>query len=321
MSRRELARLRATDEFGVYDDLPQGEVLEVRSADGTPIHTEVFGPANGYPIVLSHGICCAIPFWANQIAALSPEYRVIAFDHRGHGRSGRPPADGWTVERLADDLDAVLRATLRPGERALIAGHSMGGITIQAWAHLHPENVARFADSVALINTTPGDLTQSMGATLSEGRMRKPLSTIVDHLFPFLFERFSGLPVPKRLPLRTALMSPIAIGAAAHPAARALIQELILTTPARTRGSFIRMLSTLHDGDLNAAALTPPTLVIGSRNDRLLGFAPSQRLAARSRNSLGLVELAGGHCGPVEHPDAVTAELRRLISAGTSITA
>lgn len=66
--------------------------MAVRAADGTKLHTQVFGPADGYPVVLAHGITCAIRVWGNQIAELANDYRVIAYDHRGHGSSGCPSA-------------------------------------------------------------------------------------------------------------------------------------------------------------------------------------------------------------------------------------
>ena len=40
--------------------LPPGKTMIVHSADGTRLHTEVFGPANGYPIVLAHRITCSL---------------------------------------------------------------------------------------------------------------------------------------------------------------------------------------------------------------------------------------------------------------------
>ena len=122
--------------------MPKGRTVDVRSADGTRIHTEVFGPEDGYPIVLAHGITCAIRVWANQIADLACDYRVIAYDHRGHGRSDAPKRRGYGLDFLAADLDAVLDATLAPGERAVIAGHSMGGIAITSWSQRYPGRVA-----------------------------------------------------------------------------------------------------------------------------------------------------------------------------------
>ncbi len=103
--------------------------MTVRAADGTRLHAEVFGPPDGYPIVLTHGITCAIRAWTYQIADLSHDYRVIAFDHRGHGRSGVPRSKDYTLKHLASDLDSVLDATLAPHERAVVAG------SLDGWHH------------------------------------------------------------------------------------------------------------------------------------------------------------------------------------------
>lgn len=76
---------RSSGATQIPDVLPPSRTLTVRAADGTPLHTQVFGPPHGYPIVLTHGFVCAIRAWAYQIADLAGDYRVIAFDHRGHG--------------------------------------------------------------------------------------------------------------------------------------------------------------------------------------------------------------------------------------------
>src|ERR1700735_2163719 len=94
--------------------MPPSRTVEVRSADGTRLHTEVFGPEDGYPIVLAHGITCAIRVWAYQIADLATEYRVIAFDHRGHGRSGIPRRGGYGLSHLASGGAALVAATPAP---------------------------------------------------------------------------------------------------------------------------------------------------------------------------------------------------------------
>ena len=72
-----------------------------------PAHRGV-RPEDGYPIVLAHGITCAIRVWAYQIAELAGNFRVIAFDHRGHGRSGIPRRGGYSLSHLAADVDACL---------------------------------------------------------------------------------------------------------------------------------------------------------------------------------------------------------------------
>src|SRR6478609_8867357 len=145
--------------FAAAEALPRGRVVPVRAKDGIRLHTEVFGPEDGYPIVLAHGITCALRVWAYQIADLSTDYRVIAFDHRGHGKSAVPPRrHRYSLDILAADLDAVLEATLAPAER-------------------YPERVPERADAVALINTTTGDLLRHVQllpvpAPLADARVR-----------------------------------------------------------------------------------------------------------------------------------------------------
>jgi pimeloyl-ACP methyl ester carboxylesterase len=58
--------------------------------------------------------------------------------------------------------------------------------------------------------------------------------------------------------------------------------------------------------------LTVPTLVIGSRYDRLLPIGASRRIAADAPNLTSLVELPGGHCAILEQPDEVNRQLRAL---------
>src|SRR5262249_19648972 len=84
--------------FNGVAEMPTGRPITVRSGDGTRLHAEVFGPYDGYPIVLSHGITCALRVWFHQIADLSVDHRVIAFDHRGHGRSEVPRRDGYSLD-------------------------------------------------------------------------------------------------------------------------------------------------------------------------------------------------------------------------------
>ena len=88
--------------------LPRSRTVDVRAADGTRLHTEVFGPDNGYPIVLAHGITCAIRAWSYQIAELARDQsgergelgRTITGGNRGFG--GRAGAGEIARTRLAE---------------------------------------------------------------------------------------------------------------------------------------------------------------------------------------------------------------------------
>ena len=303
--------------LAVVDEMPTGRVVEVHSADGTRIHTEVFGPDDGYPIVLAHGITCSIRVWANQIADLSRDHKVIAYDHRGHGRSGVPALrgrrNGYGLDFLAADLDAVLAATLAPGERAVIAGHSMGGIAISSWSQRYPQRVRQCADAVALINTTTGDLLRNVNflpvpPALVGGRVRAA---------GLLLKRLGAAPlVPGSVQQSRRFVAALAVGRHADPAIADFVFDLFAQTPAAGRGGWARVLvDSLGPKHISLRNLTVPTLVIGSRDDRLLPVGSSRRIAADAPNLASFVELSGGHCGILEQPDEVNQLLRQLIES------
>lgn len=303
--------------LAVVDEMPAGRVVEVHSADGTRIHTEVFGPDHGYPIVLAHGITCSIRVWANQIADLSRDHKVIAYDHRGHGRSGVPPLrgrrNGYGLDFLAADLDAVLAATLAPGERAVIAGHSMGGIAISSWSQRYPQRVRQCADAVALINTTTGDLLRNVNflpvpPALGGGRVRAA---------GLLLKRLGAAPlVPGSVQQSRRFVAALAVGRHADPAIADFVFDLFAQTPAAGRGGWARVLvDSLGPKHISLRNLTVPTLVIGSRDDRLLPVGSSRRIAADAPNLASFVELSGGHCGILEQPDEVNQLLRQLVES------
>ena len=224
------------------------------------------------------------------------------------------PARGYSLDCLAADLDAVLEATLRPGERAVIAGHSMGGIAISSWAERYPERVPQRADAVALINTTTGDLLRHVQLLpvpprLAAARVRAGGT---------LLKTFGAAPLVRAAerPSRR-FVSTLAVGRDADPAIAEFVFELFAETPPAGRGGWARALvdslgTHQHIGLRN---LTVPTLVIGSEKDRLLPIASSRRIAEEAPNLAQFVELPGGHCAILERPDAVNKQLRGLVES------
>ena len=300
--------------FAAADALPRGRAVSVRSKDGIRLHAEVFGPEDGYPIVLAHGITCAIRVWAYQIADFANDYRVIAYDHRGHGRSAVPARRrAYSLDHLAGDLDSVLEATLAPGERAVIAGHSMGGIAIASWADRYPDRVPQRADAVALINTTTGDLLRNVQFL----PVPPPLADVRVRAAGTLLKTFGAAPLLRAVdrPSRR-FVSTIAVGRDADPAIAEFIYELFTSTPPAGRGGWARTLvDALGPEHIGLNNLTVPTLVIGSAKDRLLPMVSSRHIARMAPNLASFVELSGGHCAIVERPDEVNKHLRMLIES------
>lgn len=300
--------------FAPAESLPPSRAISVRSRDGIRLHAEVFGREDAYPIVLAHGITCAIRVWAHQIADLSQDYRVIAFDHRGHGRSAVPVRRGaYSLDHLAADLDSVLEATLAPGERAVIAGHSMGGIAITSWAERYAERVTERADAVALINTTTGDLLRNVQLL----PVPAPLANVRVRTAGTFLKTFGAVPLPRAIHgPNQRFLSMLAVGRDADPAIAAFVHELFASTAPAGRGGWARTLvEHLGPQHIGLNNLVVPTLVIGSEKDRLLPVTSARRIAEEVPNLTEFVELAGGHCAILERPDEVNKRLRGLIDS------
>jgi pimeloyl-ACP methyl ester carboxylesterase len=90
----------------------------------TNLHVEDTG-GSGRPVMLLHGWPMSSESWSAQVDALrGAGYRVITYDRRGFGRSGKKLV-GYTYETLSDDLAALIEALdLRD---LTLVGFSMGG--------------------------------------------------------------------------------------------------------------------------------------------------------------------------------------------------
>lgn len=297
--------------------LPPSKTMIVHSADGTRLHTEVFGPANGYPIVLAHGITCSLKAWHEQINDLSRDYRVIAYDHRGHGRSGVPAPSAYSLDHLAADLDAVLAAVLRPGERAVVAGHSMGGIAISAWSDRFRHRVQERVDAVALINTTHGNLLDKIQLLRVPGMLR---STRIAAARTMIRSLGAAPLVRGTQPGSMRFLQLMAVGDGTDPAVSQLLHDIFAATPPAGRGGWARVLVDELGPRvyIDLSGLTVPALVIGSTKDRLLPICRARKIADTVPNLIELIEMPGGHCAMLEHPQAVNGHLRGLVNAVTS---
>lgn len=115
---------------------------------GCPLHYWLGGPEERPVVVLLHGAAMDHRMWEPQAEALLPDYRVLAVDQRGHGRS-QPQGDALSLERYADDALAILDAI---GARdAAWVGQSFGGLVAQQVARQAPERVR----AMAVIGSTP----------------------------------------------------------------------------------------------------------------------------------------------------------------------
>ena len=108
------------------------------ATDGVQIHYETLGRADAPPVLFIQGLGADKNLWNMQRFWFARNYRVIAHDNRGAGRSDRPFGD-YTLEQMADDAISVLdHAGI---DTAHVVGASMGGAITQVLGVLHPDRI------------------------------------------------------------------------------------------------------------------------------------------------------------------------------------
>lgn len=95
----------------------------------------------GKPLILIHGAWTDGYAWKSQIEYFSPKFRVIAYDLRGHGRSGDGDPDRkYSIDLFAEDLKALMDGL--GIEKAAVCGLSVGAYAAQTFAARWPERVS-----------------------------------------------------------------------------------------------------------------------------------------------------------------------------------
>jgi pimeloyl-ACP methyl ester carboxylesterase len=130
--------------------------MPIARIDGIDLYHEVHG--EGFPVVFAHGYTGSHADWASQISALTGRFRLIAMDHRGHGRSKAPSsASDYSVAIMAEDIYRLLGHL--GIETCCLVGHSMGGFMALQLALDHPAVVS----ALVLVDTSSGEFERVPG--------------------------------------------------------------------------------------------------------------------------------------------------------------
>ncbi|MFF3890647.1 alpha/beta fold hydrolase [Streptomyces sp. NPDC001914] len=283
---------------GAYAPPVPARELIAHSADGARLHVEVHGPEGAPAVVLAHGWTCSTAFWAAQIRDLAADHRVIAYDQRGHGRS--PASEACSTEALADDLEAVLA----PGEKAVLAGHSMGGMTLMA-ASARPRFQEHAAAALLCSTGSTRLVEEARVLPWRAGRLRTRLTGAV---------LGSRAPLGPVTPVARRILKYATMGPGSSPVMVEACARIVHACPRGVRHAWSAVLSTL-DLDAGVRELKVPTAVIAGSVDRMTPVVHARALVAALPNCVGSTELPGlGHMTPVEAPELVTARIRELVA-------
>lgn len=239
---------------------------------GHTIHYEEIGDRGAPPLLLIMGLGLSSRAWETLPSRLSERFRVLVFDNRGTGRSGRA---GWMyrMRDLADDAVTVLDAV--GVGRADVFGISMGGMIAQALAIRHPERVLSL---VSIMSTT--------------GNRR------VGWTHPFLWRRlFRRRPLDRDGYVRDFIATYREIGSRRYPPGderTAAMAERCFERGIHPRGAARQLMAiaSARDRTSDLGSVRVPTTVIHGTDDRLV-MPSGGRATAAAIPDARLVEIDG----------------------------
>ncbi len=198
--RYESAQSALTETGSNFGSLGADRSYSVVADDGVLLYVEEVGPTDApVTIVFPHGWTLRMGSWHFQRLGLrGPGFgtgagvtaRLVFYDQRSHGKSGRAPEGHSTMEYLAADLRQVIATAAPTGPVGLI-GHSMGGMAILTLAAEDPDLFAERVVGVGLVCTGATYLRESPLNQLLVTRANPAVRAItsVAARFPAIFER------------------------------------------------------------------------------------------------------------------------------------
>ncbi|MBC2643402.1 MULTISPECIES: alpha/beta fold hydrolase [unclassified Rhodococcus (in: high G+C Gram-positive bacteria)] len=310
----------------IYDDedfalMSRDRRSVVVTEDGVALTVREVGPVDA-PVtaVFVHGYCLDMTSWHFQRRQLAERWgddvRMVFYDQRGHGDSGVPSTESCTIAQLGADLATIVEAKAPTGPVVLV-GHSMGGMTVLAFAGQRPELVASRVAAVGLIATAAAGLSET-------GLTRNLQNPVIDGFR--LAVRTSPDVVQLARGAARALITPIlraaSYGTDVSPRLQKFSDSMLDRTSVVTVVNFLRTLE-LHDESASLAAIEDtPSVVVCGDSDMIIPFSSSRKLAADLAES-ELVRVRGaGHLVQLEFPsvvsDAIDRVLRRGLDTGES---
>ena len=251
-------------------------------ATATPIdlHYGIEGPSGAPVLVLSHALGLSMAMWDPQVAALSREFRVVRYDHRGHG--GSPvPAGPYRIEDLGRDVVRVLDR-LELG-RVSFCGLSLGGMVGLWLAANAPERVDRLVVCCAAARMPrPEDYAERAKVVRAQG-MAAIADMVIGRWFTPAFK-------------------------ARRPDVIAGIKARLLASPPEGYAATCEALAAMDLRD-DLPRIAASTLVIAGGEDQATPPEHAEEIARRIPAAELVVIPDAAHLANIEQPDAVTARI------------
>jgi proline iminopeptidase len=267
--------------------------------NGTELHYVEQGQGRGM-LVMHGGLGLEHRYFRPFLDPLAEQVRLVLYDHRSHGRSGRPPIETLTHEQLVEDAEA-LRQHLGVGQMILF-GHSYGGTLALMYALKYPQHLA----GLVLCTTYPAfDYPEVIQANAAQRGTPEQLAALgrwangevtTDEQFGEFWETLTPMYFHRYDP---------AVG-------EALKRDAVYSGAAFNRA--FGVLTPGYNVVDRLGEIQMPTLILGSRDDWITPLAQSERLHAGIRGSELVVFEHSGHFPFIEEQDAFLRTVRTWLA-------
>lgn len=247
----------------------------------------------GRPIVFLHGWGMQSTYFKAQIAALSPRFRVVVPDLRGHGQSSRL-RQGQGLSTLVNDVAELLVSL--DLTQALVVGWSMGAMV--TWGLLQHKEAARVS-AIVSIDMVPRILNdEAWTFGLREGSDANVFSGVVKRMLAD-WPRFTRVFVPRIFAHESAAQK------------QALVDWMVTETESNHPPSMAQLWMSIGDQDFrkDLVNLQLPTLIIFGRRSQLYRPEASEWLAENIANATRVGFANSGHAPHLEEPDLFNREI------------
>lgn len=283
------------------------------TSDGVSLAHRMYGPDDApVTVFLAHCWTLNQEDWHYQVRALQAEFghriRLVTWDHRGHGESDKPPKRECTIDLLARDMSELVDA-LAPTGPLVLAGHSIGGMTMMALAEQRPDIAGRTV-AAAFVSTSSGELNT---VTLGMPEMGPFLRAQIPRMLAFRSATLSRRARRRAPIIERRVMSQFVFGRPMRLADAALAVEGLINSPGSTVVGFYEDCMR-HDRSAALKAYDGAAVrVLVGTADVLTPPSHARRIVDQLPGAELIVAPGAGHMLPLERDELVSGTLVRLI--------
>ena len=246
------------------------------------------GPDDAPVIIFIHGFPLNKSMWDVQVEALKENYRVIAYDIRGHGNSD-PGIDEFFIELFVNDL---LRLMEKLGiEKSILCGLSLGGyIAINAVLKYPDRFDGLILNDTQCIADTP---------EIKENRCQAIIRIMKNGVEQYADEIIKNLFAPESF----TKMKNVIAG----------VKEMIISTPKQSLCNTLHALAERKETCTQLQEINIPVLIMVGKEDKITPIAAAQQMHEKILNSKLEIIQQAGHLSNLENPTAFNTHLVKFL--------